>query len=79
MFYRLYIIHAVYRDHFISVSYASVRRKDASTYERLFNEILKFAPEWTPESMMIGYEKVCINAYYSVFPRYAIIRLLLPS
>ncbi|CAF1096383.1 unnamed protein product [Rotaria sordida] len=67
-FYQLYIIHAVYRDHVTPVCYALLRRKDASTYERLFNEILKFAPEWTPESMLIDYEKACINAYQSVFP-----------
>jgi hypothetical protein len=68
VFYQLYIIHAVYRDHVVPVCFALLRRKDASTYERLFNEILKFAPEWTPESMMIDYEKACINAYQSVFP-----------
>ena len=56
IFYQLYIIHAVYGDHIIPVSYALLPRKNASTYERLFNEILKFAPEWTPESMLIDYE-----------------------
>ena len=68
IFYQLYIIHAVYRDHIIPVSCALLRRKDASTYERLFNEILKFEPQWMPESMMIDYEKACLNAYHSVFP-----------
>ena len=64
IFYQLYVIHAVYRDHIIPVSYALLQRKNAFTYERLVNEILRFAPEWTPESMMIDYEKVCVNAYH---------------
>ena len=68
IFYQLYIIHAVCRDHIIPTSYALLGRKDASTYERLLNEILKFVPEWMPVSMMIDYEKVCVNAYQSVFP-----------
>jgi hypothetical protein len=45
IFYQLYIIHTLYRDHVIPVCYALLRRKDASTYDRLFNEILKFAPQ----------------------------------
>ena len=68
IFYQLYIIHAVYRDHVLPLCYALLRRKDASTYDRLFNEILKFVPEWAPDSMMIDYEKACINSYHSVFP-----------
>ena len=68
IFYQLYIIHTVYRDHLTPVSYALLRRKNAFIHERLFNEILKFAPEWAPKSMMIDYEKSCINAYRSVFP-----------
>ena len=42
IFYQLYIIHVVYRDHIIPVSYARLRWKNASPYERSFNEILKF-------------------------------------
>ena len=32
MFYQLYIIHAIYRDHVIPVMYALLRRKDTGTY-----------------------------------------------
>ena len=42
IFYQLYIIHAVYRDHIIPVSYARLRRKNASPYERSFNEFHAF-------------------------------------
>ena len=65
IFYQLYITHAVYGYHIITVPYALLRGRNASAYERLFDKIFKFAPEWTPESMMIDYEKVCINAYHS--------------
>ena len=68
IFYQLYIIHAIYRDYTVPVCYALLRRKDTQTYGRLFNEILKFAPAWSPETMMVDYEKACINAYHTVFP-----------
>ena len=68
IFSQLSIMHVVYRDHVIPVSYTLLRRKDASTYQRLFNEILKFASEKTAVSMIIGYKKPCIHAYHSVFP-----------
>ena len=68
VFHQLYIIHTVYRDHVVPVCYGLLRRKDGATYERLFNKILKFAPEQTSESMMIDYEKACVDAYHSVFP-----------
>ena len=44
MFYQLYIIHAVYRDHVVPVIYALLRKKRKDTYQRSINEILKFAP-----------------------------------
>ena len=45
MFYQLYIIHAIYRDHVIPVMYVLLRSKDTGTYRRLINEILKIAPQ----------------------------------
>ena len=68
IFYQLYIIHAIYRDHVLPVIYALLRRKNVDTYRRLFNEILKVAPQWAPQSIMIDFEKACISAYEGVFP-----------
>ncbi|CAF3272194.1 unnamed protein product [Rotaria sp. Silwood2] len=44
IFYQLYIIYSVYRNHVIPVIYALLRRKGAETYKRLITEILKFTP-----------------------------------
>ncbi|CAF4460565.1 unnamed protein product [Rotaria sp. Silwood2] len=54
-------MHAIYRDHVVPVEYALLRRKATTTYRRLTNEILKVAPQWMPQSMMIDFEKACIN------------------
>ncbi|CAF3328571.1 unnamed protein product [Rotaria sp. Silwood2] len=68
VFYQLYIMHAIYRDHVVPVEYALLRRKATATYRRLMNEILKVAPQWMPQSMMIDFEKACINVYEEDFP-----------
>ncbi|CAF2047910.1 unnamed protein product [Rotaria magnacalcarata] len=52
IFYQLFIIHAVYRQHTVPVVYALLRRKDAGTYTCLFDEIVKIAPNWLPASSL---------------------------
>ena len=68
IFYQLYIIHAVYRQHVVPVIYALLHRKTAETYQRLINEILKFAPCWNPRLFMLDFEQASINALKSSFP-----------
>ncbi|CAF0834509.1 unnamed protein product [Rotaria sordida] len=46
--------------------------KDTGTYRRLINEILKIAPQWTPHSIMIGFEMACINVHEEIFPNIAV-------
>lgn len=61
IFYQLYIIHGVHRDHVVPVIYALLRRKNADTYHRLISKILKFAPRWSPRSIMLDFEQTCIG------------------
>ena len=68
IFYQLYIIHSIYRHHVVPVVFALLRRKNAETYKRLINEILKFAPCWLPQSIMLDFEQACIKAYETSFP-----------
>jgi hypothetical protein len=63
MFYQLYIIHAVYRDHVVPVIYALLRKKSKDTYQRLINNILKFAPLWSPRSIMLDFEQACFAPF----------------
>ncbi|CAF3204939.1 unnamed protein product [Rotaria socialis] len=68
IFYQLYIIHSVHRDHVIPVIYVLLHRKNADTYYRLINKILKFAPRWSPRSIMLDFEQACIGVYQTMFP-----------
>lgn len=62
IFYQLFIIHAVYRQHTVPVVYALLQRKDEDTYTRLFDEVVKIAPNWLPTSTMMDFEQASINA-----------------
>jgi hypothetical protein len=68
IFYQLFIIHAVYRNYVVPVTYALLRRKNTDTYLRLINEILEIAPDWSPRSMMMDFEQASINAFRTKFP-----------
>ena len=68
IFYQFYTIHSIYHHHVVPVVFALVRRKNAETYKRLINEILKFAPSWLPQSIMLDFEQACIKAYETSFP-----------
>lgn len=72
VFYQLYIIHAIYRDHVVPVIYALLRKKSGETYHQLIDEILKVAPNWTPRSVMMDFEQASINAFHRKFPNVAL-------
>ena len=68
IFYQVFIIHAVYREHVVPVIYSLLRRKDAGTYTRLIDEVVKIAPNWLPASVMMDFEQASINAFKKKFP-----------
>lgn len=72
IFYQLFIIHAVYRQHTVPVVYALLRRKNTETYRRLIEEIIKVAPNWQPASIMVDFEQASINAFREKFPSVAL-------
>ncbi|CAF1609892.1 unnamed protein product [Didymodactylos carnosus] len=67
IFYQLYVVHAIYRGHVVPVIYSLLSRKNSDTYQRLINEIVEFAPCWFPGSILLDFEKACINVYDSSF------------
>ncbi|CAF0959112.1 unnamed protein product [Didymodactylos carnosus] len=67
IFYQLYVVHAIYRGHVVPVVYSLLSRKNSDTYQRLINEIVEFAPCWFPGSILLDFEKACINVYDSSF------------
>ena len=68
IFYQVFIIHAVDREHVVPVIYSLLRRKDAGTYTRLIDEVVKIAPNWLPASVMMDFEQASINAFKKKFP-----------
>lgn len=68
IFYQLFIIHGVFRDHVIPLIYALLRRKNAETYEPLIDEILNIAPRWAPRAIMLDFEQSSIGAFQGAFP-----------
>ncbi|CAF4485250.1 unnamed protein product, partial [Rotaria sp. Silwood2] len=67
IFYQLYIIYSVYRNHVIPVIYALLRRKGAETYKCLITEILKFTPCWLLQTLMLDFEQACVKVYQTSF------------
>ncbi|CAF4611204.1 unnamed protein product, partial [Didymodactylos carnosus] len=67
IFYQLYVVHAIYRGHVVPVVYSLLSSKNSDTYQRLINEIVEFAPCWFPASILLDFEKACINVYGSSF------------
>ncbi|CAF1172197.1 unnamed protein product [Didymodactylos carnosus] len=41
--------------------YSLLSRKNSDTYQRLINEIVEFAPCWFAASILLDFEKACIN------------------
>ncbi|CAF1407048.1 unnamed protein product [Adineta ricciae] len=68
IFYQLFIIHGVFRDHVAPLVYALLRRKNAETYRRLIAEILNIAPRWSPRTIMLDFEQASMGAFQTAFP-----------
>ncbi|CAF2528246.1 unnamed protein product [Rotaria sp. Silwood2] len=69
IFYQLYVIHAVHREHVISVAFCLLQRKNTNTYQEVINKILEFVPAWNPQSLMIDFEKTVMNVFSTSFPQ----------
>ncbi|CAF3984236.1 unnamed protein product, partial [Rotaria sp. Silwood1] len=69
IFYQLYVIHAVHREHVIPVVFCLLRRKNATTYQEMINKILEFAPAWNPQTIMLDFEKAVLNVLSNSFPQ----------
>ncbi|CAF4499658.1 unnamed protein product [Rotaria socialis] len=68
IFYQLYIIHGVFRDHAIPLIYALLRRKTKETYQHLIREILNIALRWSPRAVMLDFKQASFGAFQAAFP-----------
>ncbi|CAF1304925.1 unnamed protein product, partial [Didymodactylos carnosus] len=69
IFYQLYVIYAVPRQHVIPVVFGLLCRKNAVTYQRLINNIVEFAPAWCPQNIVLEFEKAVMNVFSTSFPQ----------
>ncbi|CAF3517920.1 unnamed protein product [Rotaria sp. Silwood2] len=68
IFYQLYIIHGIFRDHAILLIYVLLRRKTTETYQHLIREILNIAHRWSPRAIMLDFEQASFGAFQATFP-----------
>ncbi|CAF2089247.1 unnamed protein product [Rotaria magnacalcarata] len=68
IFYQLFIIHGIFRDHAVPLIYALLRRKTKETYQHLIREILNIAPRWSPRAIMLDFEQASLGAFHAAFP-----------
>lgn len=72
-FSQIYTIHADYgsskeETNIHPVLFALLPDKKKDTYVRLFREILKAVPEWTPRKVTVDFEGAAVSALKEVFP-----------
>ena len=59
----MYVIHTVRREHVIPTGFCLLRRKNEITYQDMTNKIIRFAPTWNPENLLIDFKKAPINDF----------------
>ncbi|CAF1052556.1 unnamed protein product [Didymodactylos carnosus] len=67
MFYQLYAIHVLYKDSVIPTVFALLPNKTQQTYQRLINETVQCCPWWSPDSIMMDFERAAYNAFRGSF------------
>ena len=67
IFLQLFAIHALYREHAISVAFILLSSKSKQIYQKMANEILQLALAWQPQRVMMDFEKATINVFKRSF------------
>ena len=60
-FFQLFIIHALYREHVFPVLCVLLPGKSGQIYEKMMNDIMQLVPGWSPQRMMMDFEKAAMN------------------
>ena len=63
------MIHALYRDHVLPVLFVLLPGKSGQIYEKMMNNIMQLVPGWSPQRMMMDFEKAAMNMVSGRFPR----------
>ncbi len=69
IFFQLFVIHALYRDHVLPVLFVLLPGKSGQIYTKMMNDIMELIPGWSPQRMMMDFEKAAMNMVSGRFPR----------
>ncbi|CAF0954419.1 unnamed protein product [Adineta steineri] len=68
IFFQLFVIHALYRDHIFPVLFVLLPGKSGKIYTKMINDIMKLVPAWSPQRLMMDFEKAAMNMITGRFP-----------
>ncbi|CAF0898009.1 unnamed protein product [Adineta steineri] len=69
IFFQLFVIHALYRDHIFPVLFVLLSGKSGKIYTKMMNDIMQLIPAWSPQRLMMDFEKAAMNMITARFPR----------
>ena len=68
LFYQLYSIHAVFKEHTLPLVFILLQNKTQEQYIRVLNQLRNLNALLTPREVIVDFEKASINAFKAVFP-----------
>ena len=68
LFYQLYSIHAVFKEHTLPLVFILLQNKTQEQYIPVLNQLRNLNALLTPREVIVDFEKASINAFKAVFP-----------
>ncbi|KII61887.1 hypothetical protein RF11_14163 [Thelohanellus kitauei] len=68
IFLQVFTIHALVNNRVIPLIYVLMGKKTQADYERVFERVVELRPSLSPMSIMVDFEKGCMNALLNAFP-----------
>ena len=62
------MIHALYREHVFPVLFVLLPGKSGQIYEKMMNDIMQLVSGWSPQRMMMNFEKTAMTMIIGRFP-----------
>ncbi|CAF1607515.1 unnamed protein product, partial [Didymodactylos carnosus] len=68
IYFQLYTINATYLEHIVPVVYILLQGKTQRLYKQMIDEIVQLSPKFSPQNIMMDYERAAINVFSKKFP-----------
>ena len=75
-FAQLYTIHGIRNGHHVIGFYALLPNKQGETYIEFLRQVIRMTGAASPATVMIDYERACINAVQQVYPQTTLVGCL---